>query len=68
VPPVRDAAKLDKAVEDSLQAIQTWDVAKCGRRKPLVAKHCGAGTPQAQKFMSALEKPIAKLHAIGYTG
>ena len=68
VPPARDAAKLDKAVEDSLKAILTWDVAKCERQKPLVAKHFGEGTPQALKVMSALETRIAELQAIGYTG
>lgn len=66
--PARDPAKLDKAVEESLKAIQTWDVAKCERQKPLVPKHFGEGTPQAQKVLTALQDRITELQKIGYTG
>ena len=62
----RDPAKLDKAVQDSLTAIQTWDAQKCERQKPLVAKHFGEGTPQSAKVMSALDARIKELQAIGY--
>jgi hypothetical protein len=65
--PTRDPAKLDKAVEESLKAIQTWDVAKCERQKPLVPKHFGEGTPQAQKVLTALQDRITELQKIGYT-
>jgi hypothetical protein len=62
----RDPARLDKAVEDSLTAIQTWDAQKCERQKPLVAKHFGEGSPQSAKVMSALDARIKDLQAIGY--